>query len=267
MGATATTFEMARDEDGALFVCKRLLPRFVGDGAARAMLESEARVLGKLDGRGAPRLVDAGEDQHGPFLVTQRIDAPSLDAPGRPDDRVWLAAAARAAFHALALVHEATDDGGPLGVVHADLSPGNVLVPRSLASLRSGPEAPGPRAATIIDFAHAAWRDAPAAGGGAFRGTLLYAAPELARGEPTDARCDVFALAASILHAASGAPPRVAETPSAMLLEAGERPLDDYAHRAAAALDPDTAAALTRCVAFARGDRPAEARAVFGARA
>jgi serine/threonine protein kinase len=257
IGKVATTFEMARASDGGLFVCKRLRPRFVADPEAAEMLTREAAILGRLGGRGAPLLVDSGQDEHGPFVVTGRVDAPTLGSflPGRaPLPRApsagWLEGAARSAFLALAAVHEATDAVGPLAIVHGDLSPGNVLV--------------NSERATILDFALASFRDAPRATGGAFRGTVLYAAPEAARGEHVDPRSDLFALAAALLHVASGEPPRSGSEPSQLLLQAGEASLEAYAARAGAALEPGVARGLARCVAFEPAGRPKSAREVFG---
>lgn len=91
---------------------------------------------------------------------------------------------------------------------------------------------------------------------GPFRGTLLYAAPEVARGETPDARSDAFALAASLLHVASSQPPRGSETQAAMLLAAGEQSIEPWARRAAATLAPGMAEALVACCAFDRDARP-----------
>jgi serine/threonine protein kinase len=213
------------------------------------MLENEAVLLGKLAGLVVPRLVDSGRDEHGPFVVTERVDAPTLAELGRRADGVeQVQRATRSAFRALATVHEAADARGALAIVHADLSPDNVLITEDRA--------------VILDWSFACWRDAPCVPGGAFRGTPAYAAPEAARGEAIDARADLFALAASLLHAASGEAPRTSSEPASLLLEAGEASLDDYARRAGAALDPSVSAVLARCLAFASEGRPGSAREV-----
>src|SRR5205823_4768550 len=106
----------------------------------------------------------------------------------------------------LASIHEAADKRGPLRVVHRDITPSNVYVTDDAGS------------AILADFGLARWRGGGPPQDGAFRGTLLYAAPELARCDAdVDARADLFALAASLLHVASGAPPRSASSAAALL--------------------------------------------------
>jgi serine/threonine protein kinase len=235
--ATALVFGVKRSGGGDACVCKRLSERAASEPWMRARLLGEGELLARLQARGTPRLVASGEDAHGPWLVLERVDGEPLATRLGAVDAAWLALAASAAFGTLAQVHAA-------GVVHGDLSPDNVMLSADA------------RRATVLDFGLASWPGAPAMPAGPFRGTLLYAAPEVARGETPDARADAFALAASLLHAASGEPPRKAETQAAMLLSAGEQPIEPWARRAAAALPPALAAALVACCAFERDARP-----------
>jgi serine/threonine-protein kinase len=97
---------------------------------------------------------------------------------------------------------------------------------------------------------------------GPFRGTLAYAAPELARGEAFDARADLFSLAASLLHVACGEPPRAGAGEAAMLVAAGEHPLGPWAERAAAGLGAAASQALVACCELDPVRRPASAAQV-----
>ncbi len=236
--SSTQVFEVVRD--GVAFVCKRLGPRALGEAWMRERLAAEGRVLEALRGRGAPALVAAGEDAGGPWFVMERVPWPTLArrVGASACEAAWVAAAAHSAFDALAAVHAA-------GVVHGDVGPDNVLVSDD-----------GSHAA-LVDFGLAQGPGLPPPPAGPFRGTLVYAAPEVVRGEPFDARADFFALAACLLHAASGTAPRAQGDVSAMLLAAGEQPVDVWAEQAARALPSSIARTLVRCCAFDARDRPA----------
>jgi len=97
-----------------------------------------------------------------------------------PELATHVACEVAAGLHA---AHEATDaDGSPLGVVHRDVSPQNVLL-----SYKGHVK--------LIDFgvAKAAGR-ATQTTGGSLKGKIRYMAPEQAFGRPVDRRADVYAL-------------------------------------------------------------------------
>ncbi len=200
---------------GGRFVLKRLATRVRDVPEARSLLVREAQVLEALAGRATPGLAAWGEDHSGPWLVMDHIEGASLaermQTEGISSDS--LRRLARAALRALATIHSASDEQGfPLGIVHGDLSPNNLLLT-------------GAGGVIIIDFGLARLRgDGPARG--PMRGTLTYMSPEVARGEPATTASDVFALGASLLHAATGHVPRQARTEAAMLLLAADVPLD-----------------------------------------
>jgi serine/threonine protein kinase len=241
---------------GVVFVCKRLGTRVLREPWAWERLDAEAALLRALAGRGAPRLVDAGRDGHGPYFVMQFLKWPALATRTGRLDPPSATAAARAAFTALALVHGADHAGQPLDVVHADLSPSNVLVADRAT------DAP---AAAIVDFGLARFRGSPDTPPGPFRGTLAYAAPELARGEPFDARADLHALAASLLHVLSSEAPRTHAAEPRMLVAAAEEAITPWAERASAGLAGPVRAALIACCAFDATRRPSCAAAVAAA--
>jgi serine/threonine-protein kinase len=238
---TDTTWVGLVERGGVVGVCKRLGPRARDEAWMRERLAAEGGVLGLLGGEGAPRLLTAGEDALGPWIVMEHVGCAPLearmgaDAGGR--DPAWMERAVRSSFAALARVHAR-------GVVHADLSPSNVLL------------AADARTAVLVDFGLARWSGAPPMPAGAFRGTLLYAAPEVARSEAFDARADVFALAASLLHVHGGEPPRAPSNAAAMLLAAGDAPIDGWAERAASDLRAPLRATLLACCAFDAARRP-----------
>jgi len=199
-----------------------------------------------LGGRVTPKLVEQGDDERGPFLRMERIELPTLEqrlevASGVPLATTWIEQALPKAFAALAVLHE-----GEPSVVHADLSPGNLAIADD-----------GSRV-VILDLGLAFWRDAPPRDG-TFRGTIAYAAPEVARGEPPTAKSDLFSLAAVFLHAATGEVPHAERSFAAALASVAETPLLEAHHRALASRGP-AHAAMIRCLAHDPAERPESAR-------
>jgi hypothetical protein len=99
------------------------------------------------------------------------------------------------------------------------------------------------------------------------RGTLPFAAPEVARGEAVPGlSSDVYAMAATILFlATSGEPLTAARDDAAMLLEIGERGLALDRCDRAQGLAPTGREALRRALARDPAARLADARALWEA--
>ena len=243
--ATAVVFDVRLPgDDPTTFVCKRLGSRAAAEPWVRARLAAEGKLLQQLGARGTPRFVAAGEDASGPWIVMARAEGEPLSRRiGVPVPPGWITRAARLAFGALGALHAAS-------VIDADLNPDNILVTGD------------GRDATVLDFGLAVWPGAPPMPAGPFRGTPAYAAPEVARGESFDARADLFGLAATLLHVASGQSPRPQEHEAAVLLAAGEQDPEPWARRAADQLPAAVADALVRCCAFDAAARPASSAEV-----
>jgi serine/threonine-protein kinase len=108
-----------------------------------------------------------------------------MGACRRANIAIPLPIAARILLDALAGLHAAHEtldgSGQPLGVIHRDVSPHNLLVGRD-GSTR------------VIDFGIAKMRDRVAqTASGLVKGKLAYMAPEQARARPIDRRADVWA--------------------------------------------------------------------------
>jgi serine/threonine protein kinase len=221
---------------------KRLSPRERTEPEAEKRLISEALLLEKLGLLGiTPRLLAHGRDARGPWHRVERVHLPTLAqrierGPSAVD---WVERAATAVLRALAALHEATDEAGPLSVVHADVSPSNLAIDEAGSQV------------VLLDLDLAWWRESSPPADGAFRGTIAYVAPEVARGERPTVRSDLFSVGASLLHALTGERPRPGDSFPALLAMAAEEPIAVPAHL------PEV---VRRCLAFDPNLRPASAK-------
>jgi serine/threonine protein kinase len=230
---------LARSPEGREVVVKQ-----AAIDRAAASIAHEARVLEGLERAGVsgvPRVLarwDGG-------IALERLLMKTLDeqADAIRRDADFRARTARAGFARLEAVHRA-------GVVHGDVSPGNAYVAADGAE------------ACLADFGLARVLADDADESGTFRGTLLYSAPEVARGEPATTAADVFALAASLLHVATGVPLRdPGAEPASVLVAAGTQQLDathPWPLAARTLFPPALADTLLRCLAFDPDGRPRE---------
>ncbi len=161
------------------------------DGSFLARFLDEARVQSQLNHPGVAQVLEAATDDNGePFTVVEYIEGRSLaDVRQRAVQMGtkigWPEAVAIAVemAQALAHVHERTGvDGAPLGIVHRDLSPQNVMI-------GYGGDV------KLIDFGTARGQNRRChTVAGVVFAKPGYVAPEVARQEVGDGRIDVYAL-------------------------------------------------------------------------
>lgn len=231
---------------------KRLTPRERDEPQALATFATEQRLLTHLRGRVTPLLVAAGTDDGGPWFHTAALPFPTLATrvatAGGALPTAWLEQAIPTAFEALATLHETAFDDGPPGILHGDLRPENVAIDDA-----------GGRV-FFLDLELARFHASPPLDG-AFRGSVAYVAPELARGEPPSIRSDLFALAATFLHAVEGQAPRRGPSLAFLLTTAAEIALLDAARLSLRERGPGHAAVVA-CLAHQPSSRPSSAREV-----
>src|SRR5271168_3810313 len=118
-------------------VVKSVRRDHIHDGSFLARFLDEARVQSQLNHPGVAQVLEAATDENGePFTVVEYVEGRSLaDVRQRAVQMAarigWPEAVAIAVemSHALAHVHDrAGVDGTPLGIVHRDLSPQNVMI-------------------------------------------------------------------------------------------------------------------------------------------
>jgi eukaryotic-like serine/threonine-protein kinase len=186
--------DRATADDGRPVALKRLALH----GSARAMeharrrIRREAEVLGSLDHPAIVPLVEVLDDGDDVVLVMPYLPGGSLSdavATGGPLPAPRVASLAGPLLGALAAAHRQ-------GVVHRDITPGNVLFGDEGQPL-------------LADFGVASTRDGTGGltGTGLVVGTPAFMAPEQARGEVVGPAADVFALGATLRWALTGAGP------------------------------------------------------------
>jgi serine/threonine protein kinase len=167
-----------------------------------AMLSDEASLASRINHPSVCATYELGQEGDTHFLVMEWSDGASLRdlLDAAPNKRIpcelaaFIAANVAAGLHA---AHELADDQGhPLGVVHRDVSPQNVLV--SLGGH-----------VRLADFgvAKARGQQHKATETGEVKGKLIYRAPVLVTSKAIDRRADVFALGCVLYEACLGVRP------------------------------------------------------------
>jgi serine/threonine protein kinase len=169
---------------------KKILPHLAADTTFVDMFFDEARLTARLDHPGIVQVFELGTDADTPYIAMQYIDG--LDVLGlmrecaRTQIRLPAALAvyiAHEVLDALDFAHHARDaDGRPLGVVHRDVSPGNILIGRH-----------GNVKLTDFGIARAAERKHRTETG-MLKGKYGYMSPEQVQGNPLDGRSDLFSV-------------------------------------------------------------------------
>lgn len=219
-------------------VLKRALPGHAADPEFQAMFLREARIAASLDHPNVARVYDSGVTPEGrSFLAMEYVHGADLRMLLRshgtrplPLHHALTVGAGLAA--GLDYVHARDDlDGRHLGLVHRDVSPGNVLLSYD-------------GAIKLTDFGVArADAESLATRSGAVKGKLAYMAPEQARGEDLDPRADLYALGVILFEMTIGHRP-FGRTKDVALLY---RLLEEDAPRAGT-LRPDLPPALAEII-------------------
>lgn len=241
-------------------VLKRLLPHLAKDPQVVAMFLNEARIAGRLDHANVVQVFDLGQDGDQFFLAMELLDGRSLSEVRKSTSRrsypLPLAFGLKVLADALAglhYAHEATDDEGtPLGIVHRDFSPDNILVTYD-------------GRVKVVDFGIAkAAAIASHTEPGTLKGKYLYMSPEMVVGEPLDRRADLFAAGVILYDLLTGRCPFISDNPVEVLaLIQRCEPAPPSVHNARA--PPDLEALTMRCLARQPDDRPATAQEVRAA--
>ena len=189
---------LATSPGGRAVAVKLIRPELAGDPGFRRRFAAEVQAARAVSGAYTAPVVDADPGGEQPWLATAYVPGPTLqELAGRdgPLGEPRLRALAAGLAEALASIHAA-------GVVHADLTPRNIIM---------APD--GPR---VIDFGISrALEGTPTTG---VLGTPGYLSPEqVASGRAVGPASDVFTLGAVLVFAATGRPPFGTGLPASQL--------------------------------------------------
>jgi serine/threonine protein kinase/tetratricopeptide (TPR) repeat protein len=188
MGVVYAAHDIHLDRDVAI----KLLPPERDNAAATKRLVREARAASALNHPNICTVYDVDERDGQPYIVMELIPGETLAArmAGQPLPLAVLLDVAIGIADALDAAHA-------LGIIHRDLKPANIMI-----TPRGHPK--------VLDFGLAQRLDTDVTASrrpteeGVTVGTVGYMSPEQARGEPLDARTDIFSYGLLLFEMVTG---------------------------------------------------------------
>ncbi|MBC8072862.1 MAG: protein kinase, partial [Deltaproteobacteria bacterium] len=179
-------------------VVKRILPHLVEDPEFISMFLDEARIAASLDHPNIAQVTDIDHEHGDYFLTMEYVHGKNLrEVLRQAPQGLPLGMALAVVIGVTAGLHHAHEalgsDGRPLGLVHRDVSPSNVMIAFS-----------GAVKLTDFGIAKAAARTSKTLAG-RIKGKVGYMSPEQCRGEQVDRRSDIFSLGILAYETLTGA--------------------------------------------------------------
>jgi serine/threonine-protein kinase len=255
-GASGVVYLAAERPGGRRVAVKVIHPHLCSDRQIYKRFQREAAILKRLEGAHLVKLLDFVQEGDLLVIALEFVDATSLEAmlaKQRPLDPKLAVEITLQVCAALGAAHAA-------GVVHRDLKPANVLIEAGA----DGDPVPSVR---VVDFglAKVVHGDQMMTGlteQDMIFGTPEYMAPEQARGDDVDARCDIYAAGVMLYEMAVGDVPFRGRTPIAsMTAHLTQEPPPPRAARPDRAISAALEAVILRALAKNPADRYPTARA------
>jgi eukaryotic-like serine/threonine-protein kinase len=187
-----------------LVAIKRILPDVALDHAYVEMFLAEARLAATLRHPNIADVFDVGADHGSYFFAMELVHGQNVRAIRREaatrNEGVPLAitlAIVSGVASALVYTHTKRGPGGPLNIVHRDVTPSNIIVSYD-------------GAIKLVDFGIARADTNPAttrSRTGQLRGKVPYMSPEHCRAKPLDGRADLFSLGVVLFELTTGVRP------------------------------------------------------------
>ncbi len=246
VGGMAAVY-VARHKIGRLDAIKILHPELARAEQVRARFEQEAHVLNRFVHPGAVEVRDLETTEDGaPFIVMELLEGKSLadrirESPPSPEETLRVA---DEVLDVLAAAHER-------GIIHRDIKPDNLFVTSS-------------GAIKVLDFGIAQARSGAAdlkTKTGTTLGTVAYMPPEQLKGEPIDARADVYGVGATMFRMLVGEAPHRAGSDVELMMKVLSEPAPRLAS-VVGSVRADVARVVDRALAYDRDARFPDALAM-----
>jgi eukaryotic-like serine/threonine-protein kinase len=259
-GATGVVYVAHRHPESDRVALKVIHRHLCGDKQVYSRFKREAAILRRLEGPFLVKPLDFIEHDGLLILALEYVDGIPLDKVLTERGAITLDEAVEITLQicaALGAAHAA-------GVVHRDLKPANVLIEKPLS------DRPGLRV-RVVDFGLAKVVQGELAGTGGtglteqgmIFGTAEYMAPEQARGEEVDRRCDIYAAGVMLYEMAVGQVPFTGRTPiAAMTAHLTSDPPSPRVTGPKRGISPTLEAVILRALSKRPGDRYPTARAM-----
>lgn len=216
VGGMGSVYRARRVLIGDEVAVKVLHAKFVNDDTLVERFRREARAAAQLQHPNVVTIHDYGEARGREgfaYIVMELVRGESLRQLLRREGRMTPA-------RAVSLMRDVCAGVGAAhrrGIVHRDIKPDNIIV------VPADEDTPAERV-KVVDFGIAKLRDMASDDGtltaaGAVVGTPFYMSPEQCKGEPLDARADVYSLGALLYEMLAGSPPFNAPSLAGIILK------------------------------------------------
>src|SRR5579884_458377 len=210
VGGMGRVYRAEQTNLGRTVAVKIIHPHLVGEENAAARFITEARAASRLNHPNSVGIIDFGKSPDGQlYLVMEFLRGRDLARVAYEDGALPFRRIVDVLRQTLAALAEAHNEN----IIHRDLKPENVI----LEPMRSGGDF-----VKVVDFGLAKMRAETQQPGitspGIVCGTPEYMSPEQARGDPLDARSDLYAVGVILYQLLTERLPFEAESPTQVVL-------------------------------------------------
>ena len=209
----------------------------------------EASVTAKLTHPNTITLYDYGRTEDGIFFIAMEyLAGRTLSAAMQQDGPL----AQERVIHIAQQICRSLREAHALGIIHRDLKPANVMLLRQQDDHDF---------VKVLDFGLVKFFEGPNPEGditnaGTFMGSPHYIAPEQARNQSPDQRCDIYSLGILLYHMLTGRVPFTAPAPVDIILKhLHEPPIPPRQARPDLNIAPELEAVVLKCIAKPREER------------